>query len=140
MNLLRTVFADAFYWVALLNPRDSSHQLASSLSDSLQSSIIITTEEVLTEVLAYFSAWGRRWRSEAVSSVRDILDDPGVQVVPQSHESFLAGLDLYEARLDKGYSLTDCISVNTMRAEGVADVLTTDVHFRQEGFRALFEA
>ena len=60
--------------------------------------------------------------------------------MPQSHESFLAGLDLYEARLDKGYSLTDCISVNTMRAEGVADVLTNDVHFRQEGFRALFGA
>ena len=45
---------------------------------------------------------------------------------------------MYKARPDKGYSLTDCISMNTMRAEGMAEVLTNDVHFRQEGFRALF--
>jgi len=39
---------------------------------------------------------------------------------------------------DKGYSLTDCISMNTMRAEGLTEILTNDVHFTQEGFRALF--
>ncbi len=60
--------------------------------------------------------------------------------MPQSHESFLAGLKLYEARLDKGYSLTDCISMNTMKAEGLTEVLTNDEHFAQEGFRALFRA
>jgi len=39
--------------------------------------------------------------------------------------------------LDKGYSLTDCISMETMRHEGITDVLTNDAHFEQEGFRAL---
>jgi len=50
----------------------------------------------------------------------------------------MAGLDLYRARLDKGYSLTDCISMQIMRREGLTDVLTNDRHFEQEGFRALF--
>ncbi len=51
MTRPRTVFADAFYWVALINPKDRSHAQALSLSESLQNAQIITTEEVLTEVL-----------------------------------------------------------------------------------------
>jgi len=59
-------------------------------------------------------------------------------VVPQSRDSLLSGMALYEARPDKGYSLTDCISMRTMRREGLSDALTNDRHFEQEGFRALF--
>lgn len=72
--------------------------------------------------------------------MREILSDDDVLVIPQSHQSFLAGFDLYAARPDKGYSLTDCISMQTMRREGLTDVLTNDRHFEQEGFRALFRA
>ena len=61
-----------------------------------------------------------------------------VRVIPQSRESFLAGLELYVTRPDKGYSLTDCIAMQTMRREGITDVLTNDHHFAQEGFRVLF--
>jgi hypothetical protein len=43
-------------------------------------------------------------------------------------------LALYQSRLDKGYSLTDCISMQTMRREGLTEVLTNDRHFEQEGF------
>jgi len=35
-------------------------------------------------------------------------------------------------------SLTDCISMQTMRRECLTQVLTNDRHFEQEGFRALF--
>jgi predicted nucleic acid-binding protein len=70
--------------------------------------------------------------------VREILSDPAVHIIPQSHESFLSGFDLYAARPDKGYSLTDCISMQTMRREGLTQALTNDRHFEQEGFRALF--
>jgi predicted nucleic acid-binding protein len=57
--------------------------------------------------------------------------------MPQSRESFLAGIELYRARPDKGYSLTDCISMITMRREGLTEALTNDRHFEQEGFRTL---
>jgi len=40
----------------------------------------------------------------------------------------------------KGYSLADCISMQTMRREGLTDVLTNDLHFEQEGFRAMFRS
>ena len=74
----------------------------------------------------------------AGTNVADLIENPTVLIVPQSRESFLTGLELYRARPDKGYSLTDCISMQTMRKEGIIEALTNDRHFEQEGFRALF--
>jgi uncharacterized protein len=51
---------------------------------------------------------------------------------------FLDALALYKARPDKEYSLTDCISMQVMRREGLTEALTNDHHFTQEGFRILF--
>jgi uncharacterized protein len=99
--------------------------------------MIVTTEEALTEVLAYFSERGRYLRQVAVAYVEDILDDPEFVVRPQTHQSFLDGLSLYKARPDKGYSLTDCVSMETMRQEGISEILTHDGHFTQEGFTIL---
>jgi predicted nucleic acid-binding protein len=62
-----------------------------------------------------------------------------VSVLSPSQATFLDGLDLYERRQDKQYSLTDCISMQVMRREGLTDVLTNDHHVEQEGFRILFQ-
>ena len=88
----------------------------------------------LCEYLAFFAGARPSVRAQAGKIVADLFKSLTVLVVPQSRESFLAGLELYRARPDKGYSLTDCISMQTMRREG----LTNDRHFEQEGFRALF--
>jgi len=74
----------------------------------------------------------------AAVKTRQILDDPSVDVLSPSHALFLDGLALYESRPDKGYSLTDCISMHVMRRDGLTDVLTNDRHFTQEGFHILF--
>ena len=60
-----------------------------------------------------------------------------IHIVPQSHQSFLTGLAFYESHPDKGCSLTDCISMLVMRQEGIAEILTHDNHFTQEGFTIL---
>ena len=62
----------------------------------------------------------------------EILSDPEIEVVAQSHESFLAGLALYERRPDKEYSLADCLSMNVMRQMQIQEILTHDRHFSQE--------
>lgn len=54
-----------------------------------------------------------------------------------THISFLSGLDLYAHRLDKEYSLVDCISMSVMRDEGMYEVLASDHHLTQEGFNVL---
>jgi predicted nucleic acid-binding protein len=131
------VFADTFYWIALISPGDTYSGEVRRFDDLLSGGSVYTTEEVLAEVLTFFAA--EAWlRKRAVETVREILSDPSVHIVPQSHESFLSGFDLYAARPDKGYSLTDCISMHTMRREGLTQALTNDRHFEQEGFRALF--
>jgi predicted nucleic acid-binding protein len=64
---------------------------------------------------------------------------PAVQVLSHTSADFAAALALFEARPGKDYSLTDCRSMVAMRALGVADVLTNDHYFTQEGFTVLFE-
>ena len=92
------------------------------------------TEEVLIECLGFVSGAGPHVRRTASSAVQKILLSEEVIVLPQSHDSFLADLQLYQRRLDKGYSLVDCISMNTMRSREIREVLTDDRHFAQEGF------
>jgi predicted nucleic acid-binding protein len=134
---LNIVFADTAYWIALINPFDQYAQELAQYDELLSGGRLCTTEEVLAELLTLFA--GDAWlRSRAVETVREILADDTVHVIPQSHESFRSGFNLHAARPDKGYSLVDCISMRTMRQEGMSDVLTGDRHFEQEGFRALF--
>ena len=54
----RTVFADTFYWIALIFPRDAFHAAVSSFSRTLGSVRLVTTDEVLTEVLSHFAGLG----------------------------------------------------------------------------------
>src|SRR6185503_4990731 len=98
---------------------------------------IVTTDEVLTEYLAFFSGARPSVRIQAGSNVVDLIHNSIVLVIAQTRESFLSGVELYRARPDKGYSLTDCISMQAMRREGMTEVLTNDSHFEQEGFRVL---
>ena len=135
---MRVLFADTFYWAALTSTTDAAHERAMHLSRALAPDKIVTTDEVLCEYLAFFAGARPSVRAQAGKIVADLFKSLTVLVVPQSRESFLAGLELYRARPDKGYSLTDCISMQTMRREGLTDVLTNDRHFEQEGFRALF--
>jgi predicted nucleic acid-binding protein len=130
-------FADTFYWVALIPRKDASNRAVLEFSRTLASAVLVTTDEVLTEVLAFCSS-DRLLRREAAITLRGILAARNVRVIPQSREGFLDGLTLYEDRPDKGYSLADCISMQIMHREGLTDVLSNDRHFEQEGFRTVF--
>jgi predicted nucleic acid-binding protein len=132
------LFADTFYWVALVDSTDSAHKRALALTSSLKNILILTTEEVLAEYLTFFATANEWMRRKAFVNARSILENPGVRVIAQSHDSFVSGMTLYGARPDKKYSLTDCVSMETMKREGLTDALTDDKHFEQEGFRALF--
>ncbi len=131
------VFADTLYWVAVLNPKDQWHSQAVKTRKLLGEIKIITTETVLLEVLNYFSEYGSLARKSAVDAVRTIIIDEEVEYLPHTSETFSDALNFYEKRLDKGYSLTDCISMNVCRERGITEILTHDNHFEQEGFTIL---
>ncbi len=69
--------------------------------------------------------------------VEDLRAAPNVSIIPQTQVLFEDGLALYRGRLDKGYSLADCMSMSICRRFAVTDVLTHDRHFEQEGFALL---
>jgi uncharacterized protein len=131
---MRRIFVDALYWIAIINRRDQWHRAAITASRLLIGCQLVTTDEVLMEVLNAFGGAGPWFRRESVALVHDLMNDTSTVVIPQSRQTFLAGFSLYEARSDKGYSLTDCISMAAMRQEGISEVLTNDDHFVQEGF------
>lgn len=135
---MKTVFADSLFWIALVKPEDQWAKAAKTAKSNLGNVLIVTTDEVLTEFLAALSS-GKRMRKQAGKMVRAILANPNVRVVPQTRDSFLKGLTLYESRGDKKYSLTDCISMNVMKAESLIEALTHDRHFEQEGFTVLIK-
>ncbi len=97
----------------------------------------MTTESVLIEVANFFCACGSEIRKTIADLLYEILKDPYVETVPHTRNTLISGLVLYKARSDKGYSLTDCISINVMRDYGLTEVLTHDRHFTQEGFHVL---
>lgn len=134
---MKRIFADTLYWVAMTHRKDQWHQATVSLSRTLANCHLVTTDEILTEVLAAFCEAGPLLRQRATALVRNLHKKSTVTVHPQSRDTFLTGLNLYEARPDKGYSLTDCISMAVMRQEGITEILTHDGHFSQEGFTIL---
>jgi predicted nucleic acid-binding protein len=128
------VFADTFYFLALLIPADSAHSRAVEFGRRFTGTIL-TTGWVLTEVFDAMSHPVNRIL--AVNFIEQLRATGQFQVVPLGDELAAEGLRLFADRPDKHWSLTDCISFVVMQREGIADALTGDRHFEQAGFRAL---
>jgi uncharacterized protein len=133
---MRRVFADSLYWIALSHQKDQWHAAALKASHAVRTAEIVTTDEVLGEFL---TAMRHTPQLRKIASLQadGVLADPSITVIPQSRPGFERGFALYKARPDKAYSLTDCISMQAMRQEGITDILTHDAHFAQEGFTIL---
>jgi len=136
---VKKVFVDSFFWTAVVRPNDPYREQALAAAAELGDASLVTTEEVLFEFLAAVARSDRRVREAAVRSVEAMIDSDSVELVAQSHHSFVAGLERYKRRLDKGYSLTGCVSMNVMDEQGIRSVLTNDRHFEQEGYEILID-
>lgn len=133
---MKPVFADAFYYIAFLSASDEAHAQAAAFTESFTGKMV-TTAWVLTEVADGMAP--PKTRSGFWAFLAVLRNDPEVKIIPHDPELFEAGLTLYGARPDKGWSLTDCISFVVMRREGITEALTGDHHFEQAGFRILLK-
>ena len=91
---MTALFADTFYWIALADSTDAAHQRALALTAERATSQIVTTDEVLSEYLTFFSTAPEPFRRRAAEGVEGLLASAAVRVIPQSRESFRAGLAL----------------------------------------------
>lgn len=131
------VFVDTQAWIALIQPNDQYREIVLRMWPTSPEVVIVTSEFVLAEFLGFVCERGPTARREAAGAVRRAANTSGTLVFPATSALFEAGLRLYEARPDKGYSLVDCTSMAIMRERGVDGVLTADRHFEQEGFKPL---
>ena len=131
---MKTVFADTLFYVALLSRRDRLHSAARRWA-SQRHSRVATTEFVLLEVANFFKR--PKDRQKFAAFVQSLRASPVTTIVPCDSIWFRKGLERFTARLDKEWSLTDCISFVVMEEHRLTEALTDDHHFKQAGFTVL---
>jgi predicted nucleic acid-binding protein len=129
------VFADTFYFLALLNRHDEAH--AKAVAYVSQIDHLVTSEWVLTELADGLAA--SRHRRMFLQTRQELLADNAALTIPLDMSLYEEGIRLYAAREDKEWSLTDCISFVIMQREGLREALTGDHLFEQAGFVALLK-
>jgi predicted nucleic acid-binding protein len=132
---VKPVFADAWFYIALLDAGDQGHKRAVAWSLEARGKMV-TTRSVLTEAANSLSA--PRLRAVTYGFLRSLETARQVRIVGDSDSLYDRGLTLYGTRADKAWSLTDCISFLVMSDEGLSEALTGDHHFHEAGFTALF--
>lgn len=139
-KLSSEVFLDAAYAIALAAPNDQHHQQAVILANQLEAAQIrlITTRAVVLEIGNSLAKL--RYRQAAVALLMALENDPQIEVVPLSEELYRQAIQLYQARPDKEWGLTDCISFIVMQNRHLTQALTPDEHFQQAGFQALLRS
>jgi predicted nucleic acid-binding protein len=131
---MTVLFADTYYFLAIISPGDAGHQKAQLFGEN-DDRPILTTAWVLTEVADGLA--DTRNRHLARQLYLDLQNAPLDQVVSASHDLFERGMHLYDDRADKSWSLTDCISFVVMQDHGITEALTADRHFEQAGYTPL---
>ncbi len=131
---MNTVFADSFFYLALLNPRDAGHDAAKAAARAF-SGRIFTSHWVLLEVADAFSRPADRAKFDRLILMLETNDQ--VTVIAADGAAFERGVALYRSRVDKDWPLTDCISFTLMEEHGLTEAFTEDRHFEQAGFVAL---
>jgi len=130
-------FVDTSVLYALIDRKDSHHAAMSELVRRLLQSRrrFVTTDYVVCEAVNLANA---RSGHHVGMRILDLIDrSAALRVEWIGSLRFEATRAFYRRHLDHRYSFTDCTSFVVMRELDISDVLTTDGHFREAGFRIL---
>jgi uncharacterized protein len=125
------VFADTSFYIAWMNPRDEFHAEADRLADSYFGEIF-TSEYVLIEVGNWLSR--AKDKSFFVRLLDYLREDLQTTIISSSPKLFWEGFRLFSERMDKDWSITDCISFYLMKEKGIHEAFSSDHHFEQAGY------
>jgi hypothetical protein len=127
------VFADTFYYLALVNPKDAGHAKAVAFAQT-STRPMVTTDWVITEVADALCDVVNR---PLFAKLLKMIQSGATKVVRSDSTLMDRGLAFYASRPDKDWPLTDCISFVMMNEQNMTEALTGDKHFVQAGFVAL---
>ena len=133
---METVFVDTAAWIALINSRDALHERALQVMAQLarDKTQLVTTEFVLLEVADALCA--PHLRSVTIAFIESARRRQDLRILPLD-DLLQSGWELYKARPDKNWGLTDCISFAAMTRENLTRAFSSDSHFAQAGFEKL---
>jgi predicted nucleic acid-binding protein len=133
----RAVYVDTAWLVALIDQADDLHARALKLARELATAKapLATTDAVLIELANYFAR--SPLRIEAISWIEQLRAASQWEIVPCDQQLVARAEQLHRQHHDKTWSVTDCIGMIVMRDRKMQDAATTDVGFRQAGFRIL---
>ena len=132
------LFLDASYAIALSSASDKHHQQALTLAREIEIDPAIRLVTTCAALLEIGNALARqKYRSIAVQLLNALENDSTVAIIPLSEALCAAAMQLFQARADKEWGLTDCVSFVVMQERAITDALTADTHFQQAGFRPL---
>lgn len=131
------VYVDTAALMALVHKRDSFHKKSITVYKELHSrnTEFVTTNAVLLEIGNAFSRSSQK--PLATSVFRLVNDSPFWEVLPVDGNWFAKGMELFQKRIDKDWSQTDCIGIVVAEAYTVKNIFTSDKHFKQAGFNIL---
>jgi predicted nucleic acid-binding protein len=136
----KAVFVDTVGWIALVHREDNLHQEVTNVYRDIGRVRRITTDAVLVESCNAFSNATMRPLALALMEKIEKAEDIDVlEVIHVSEELIKEGWELFKNRMDKEWSLTDCISFIVMKNMGVSKAITSDHHFEQAGFTILIK-
>ena len=135
------LFADTSGLGNIADPTQPFHSVSASLYRAArnQNRKVVTTNYVLTELVALLTSPLRLSRSSIVAFLDDLKSSPYVEVVHVDTHLDNEAWQLLKSRQDKDWSLVDCASFVVMTRRAITEALTTDHHFEQAGFVRLLK-
>lgn len=138
---MTALFVDTAGWGNLVDRSQPHHADASAIyrHAKQQRRAIVTSNYVLTELVALLTSPLRLARPQLIAFVNGLKTSPYVQIVHVDATLDAHAWQLLTQRQDKAWSLVDCSSFVLMQQRGIRDSLTTDHHFEQAGFVRLLK-
>lgn len=120
-----------------MNRADLLHEQATRIyQQQFQADVrLVTTTAVLNETANALSA--PRFRSAVVALHDRVRRSPHIEIFFVDPDLRESGWQFFAARPDKEWSLTDCLSMLVCQRLNITDILTSDHHFTQAGFKRL---
>lgn len=132
------VFIDTVGWIALVHRGDNLHQKVTRVYREIGKVKRITTDAVLVESCnAFRKVTMRPLALVLMEKVKKSRELGVLEIIHANEELIKQGWDLFENRMDKEWSLTDCITFKVMENMGANRAITSDHHFEQAGFEKL---
>lgn len=133
---MSSVFLDTSFFIALYNKDDEYHEKAVSILTDIKGCRFVLTQAIILEIGNAFS--DSCFKKTGIKILRELeTNSSKYEIVDYDQKIHRQAFQLFESRIDKDWSLTDCISFAAMKNLRLNQALTTDRHFIQAGFESL---